>query len=188
VIDPVEPFGGEPVRDSRLCLRGFLSWALLSIVVLAAACSGSSTGPGVAGQGSSSPSPAASPSGDLREAQLAYAQCMRDHGIADFPDPDAQGHMPMPDGEDRPEVDAADGACRSLLSQPSEEEQDQGDAWLLAVAQCMREHGFSAFPDPEPGHPLNIGPDVNPELDPNNPEFQAALEACESEAADDVAR
>jgi hypothetical protein len=48
----------------------------------------------------------------------------------------------------------------------------------------MRER--SDFPDPEPGLPLSIGPDMNPGLDPNNPEFQAALEACR--AADDVAR
>jgi len=30
---------------------------------------------------------------DMRAAQLKYAQCMRAHGISDFPDPDADGGL-----------------------------------------------------------------------------------------------
>lgn len=154
---------------------------LLAIVVLATACSSDSAGPGVAALGSSSaPGASASPSGDIREQQLAYAQCMRDHGIADFPDPDAQGHLTWAkDRDDRPQFNAADEPCPSLLPQPSEEK-EQGLAWLLEVAECTREHGFPDFSDPEPGQPLSIDAGANPELDPNSTEFRAALEACKT--------
>jgi hypothetical protein len=50
--------------------------ALAACALLAAACSRSSPGPGVANVGS----PA-----------LAYASCMRTHGITNFPDPDSSG-------------------------------------------------------------------------------------------------
>src|SRR4029450_6821527 len=70
----------------RLRRTGLTVSALLAIALLATACAGGPSGPGVAGQGASS-TPSASPSGDRRDADLAYAQCMRDHGISDFPDP-----------------------------------------------------------------------------------------------------
>jgi hypothetical protein len=50
---------------------------------------------------------------------------------------------------------------------------------LLGCAEGMRER--SDFPDPEPGPPPQHRPDMNPELDQNNPEFQAALETCQAQ-------
>jgi hypothetical protein len=49
---------------------------------------------------------------------------------------------------------------------------------MLAYSRCMREHGISDFPDPnsDGGLTLNAGP--NSDLAPDNPQFQAADQAC----------
>jgi hypothetical protein len=158
--------------------------ALLLMVVLATACAGGSKGPGVAGHGTSS-TPSASPSVDPRAAELAYAKCMREHGISDFPDPQPGGGLAIqvePGSDldpDNPQYKAADDACKSLLPPPpSEEDQAQEFADMLAYAKCMREHGFPTFPDPKPGEGIDLDVGKHPELDPSNPQFQAANEVC----------
>ncbi len=173
-------------RRLGLWRSGLLASALVAVVLLAAGCSGGSAGPGVAGQGSSSaPGASASPSGDPREAELAYAQCMRDHGISDFPDPQPGGGIAIQPGQggdlapDNPQFKAADEACKSLLPPPpSAKDQQQEYEQMLRYAKCMREHGFPDFPDPKPGEGISIDAGAHPELDPNNPRFQAANKAC----------
>jgi hypothetical protein len=162
---------------------GLIVSALLALVALATACAGGSSGPGVAGQGAAS-SPSASPSGDLRDAQLAYAQCMRDHGISEFPDPEPGGGIAVvgePGGEldpNNPRFQAADEACQSLLPPPAAGEEEQSRAEGLRYARCMREHGFPDFPDPNAEGGIDLDLDQNPALDPSNPRFQEANEAC----------
>lgn len=181
-IDP------SPARPSRR--RGLIASAMLSLVVVAAACAESSAGPGVAGEGSTSASPSASPSGDLRDAQLAYAQCMRDHGITDFPDPQPGGGIAL-QGEpgsdldpDSPQFQDADEACNSLLPPPSGEEEEEAREEMLAYAECMREHGFPDFPDPQPGEGINLDAGEHPEFD--SPQFDEASEACGGPGAADT--
>jgi hypothetical protein len=182
MVREAKPHDG-PVRG-RLQRLGMAS-VLLTVVLVATACSGGSTGPGVAGQGSSStPSASASASADVREAQLAYARCMREHGISDFPDPEPGGGIAIegePGGDldpDSPRFQAADEACRSLLPPMPAEDEQEGRDEMLAYAQCMREHGFPSFPDPKPGEGINLDAGEHPELDPSNPRFQQANEAC----------
>ena len=56
----------------------------------------------------------------LKAANLEYARCMRAHGIADFPDPNAEGGISLPahPGGDldsnSPAFQAAQSACQSL--------------------------------------------------------------------------
>jgi hypothetical protein len=171
-------------RMPRPRRTGLFASALLGIVLLATACAGGSNGPGVAEQGASS-SPSASPSGDPGDGGLGYAQCMRDHGISDFPDPEASGSIPIrrePGSDldpDNPQFKAADDACKSLLPQPpSEEQQQQEFEDMLRFAQCMREHGITDFPDPKPGEGIDLNAEPGSDLDPNNPQFQAASDAC----------
>jgi hypothetical protein len=165
------------------CLRrtGRIVSALLAVVLLATACAGGSNGPAVAGQGSSS-TRAASPSGDPRDAELAYAKCMREHGISDFPDPQPGGG-PIQVGPgsnwNSPQFNAADDACKSLLPPaPPQEQQQQEWEDMLRFARCMREHGIADFPDPKPGEGFDISAGQGSDLDPNNPQFQASNEAC----------
>jgi hypothetical protein len=170
-------------RMPRLRRTGLFVSALLGIVLLATACAGGPSGPGVAGQGASS-SPSASPSGDPRDAELAYAKCMREHGISDFPDPQPGGGLAIQAGpgsdldQNNPQFKAADDACKALLPTPSKQDQEQEFADMLRFAQCMREHGIADFPDPKPGEGIDLGAGQGTDLDPSNPQFQAANKAC----------
>jgi hypothetical protein len=49
----------------------------------------------------------------------------------------------------------------------------------LKFSQCMRSHGVSAFPDPDPSGSFTIDGVVNgSSLDPNSPTFTQAIAAC----------
>jgi len=69
--------------------------------------------------GSSTP-PAASASNAAK--LLKYSECMRAHGISDFPDPNAQGHLDLGSGKKGSDLDpsnpqyvAANKACQADL-------------------------------------------------------------------------
>jgi hypothetical protein len=51
------------------------------------------------------------------QALLRFARCMREHGVADFPDPDAEGNFRAPPGSAGPKTPRFQGAmqaCRQL--------------------------------------------------------------------------
>ena len=54
---------------------------------------------------------------DKVAAARAYAQCIRDNGVPDFPDPDANGQLrgPAHEQQDTPTFRAAMQACRQKL-------------------------------------------------------------------------
>jgi hypothetical protein len=55
------------------------------------------------------------------QALLGYARCIREHGIADFPDPAADGRFPLPQslrGGKTPRFVQAMRACRQLNPDP----------------------------------------------------------------------
>jgi hypothetical protein len=105
---------------------------------------------------------------DPAEAALAFAKCMRDHGV-DMPDPVVQddsgsggGVMVQvggPGGDaavpDRSVMDAANKDCQHFMTDaagsfdpPSPEELEKMKEQALAFAKCMREHGVD-MPDPQ---------------------------------------
>jgi hypothetical protein len=131
---------------------------------------------------------------EAREAMLAFAKCMRDQGI-DMPDPQFDGGRVMQRGPDQrvsPEkMRRADEACRKYREEiePPElspEQQQEMKDGALAHAKCMREHGLENFPDPtfdeNGGAQIRIGPGTG--LDPDDPDFKAAEEACRDELPD----
>jgi hypothetical protein len=175
----------------------------MALAVLAAGCGGSSasSGSGVADiEDSSSPaSEADSPGGtteadgqDFQQAALDYAECMREQGI-DVPDPDFSGgggggglFGPNSDIDPNdPDFQAAQEECGDILQrsapQISEEQQQEFQDTLLEFAQCMREHGVDV-PDPDfsggGGGFFGGGGGGNGGIDPDDPDFQAAQEAC----------
>ena len=139
---------------------------------------------------------AAAPSPNPREAALRFAQCMREHGVSDFPDPSSRGDITIqaPGNGASPDLDpnsstfaAAQQACQKYLpsgganrGKPDAQAQQKA----LRFAQCMRDHGIKDFPDPNfqnGGAGFQIGgPGGSSNLDPNSPEFQAAQQACNS--------
>ena len=127
-----------------MSIRLAIAIAAVALALLAAGCGGSSSGK-VAQIGTTSAA---------RTGPQAFSACMRSHGVANFPDPGADGRIRIPPAiDDRlPTVRAAYRACQSLA--PSESSlTGQGGTMsqeqLLAFAACMRSHGVPAFPDPQ---------------------------------------
>jgi hypothetical protein len=167
-------------RPGRLRRAGLIAVALISVVLVAAACSHGSSGPRVAGVGSSTPT--AQSSAGAHPNPLAYAQCMRSHGLTDFPDPNASGQIdlknlhPQPGSDlypDDPRFQAAATACQSLSPIVSASQRQHDAPQMLRWAQCMRAHGINT-PDPDSNGqwPRDASPDIN------SPQFPAAVTAC----------
>lgn len=177
---------GKTTGNRGLRRAGALAVAA-AVAVLATACGGGSA-----------PSSASPPT----YAQvLALAQCMRGHGVPDFPDPNASGSYTLTsngsiEGAGGSSIDinssqaqAAYGDCRHLLPggpsisqlEQMEQQEQQGQEKalpeLLKWEQCVRSHGVPNFnlglggQSPAPG---NSGA-----FNPNSPQFQAALSACQ---------
>lgn len=182
---------------------------LASAALLVAGCGGSSSSSGVAhlssststssdpgnGGGSSSPESSAS----AQQKLVAYSQCMRTHGVPEFPEPtegklllhssDHNGHVSGVNPESA-QFQAASKACAKLAPNggkpPSPAEQTKMKEKALKFSECMRSHGVPNFPDPEfhSGGAVSIriggkkgGPGA---IDPNSPQFQSAQKACQS--------
>jgi hypothetical protein len=85
------------------------------------------------------------------------ARCMRANGVPNFPDPVPGGGFlfPMSAGINvsSPAVEAAQAACRRFAPRPPVAAgptfSAQALRQVLNIAQCMRQHGVSAFPDPQ---------------------------------------
>jgi hypothetical protein len=125
---------------------------------------------------------------DLEEQALEFAQCMRENGVPDFPDPQVNGDGGMimggPGGGgdiDPEDAEKAMEACEDLAPRGggdfSEEEQQEMQDAALENAQCMRDNGVPDFPDPvfeEGGARIDLN-----DIDPESPAFKQAQEACE---------
>jgi hypothetical protein len=126
-------------RGSRLRRDGHIVAVLACLVTFAAACSGSA-----------SPSPA----GPAHAASLTFAQCMRNHGYPRFPDPDSAGNFNLTGIDlNTPRGRSAGAACSSQAA-PANPNPGQQNAQALSQAlkfsRCMRAHGVTNYPDPNP--------------------------------------
>jgi hypothetical protein len=114
---------------------------------------------------------------EIYEAQLAYVECMREHGI-DMDDPQPGEPLRLRIEGDPEEAQAAQEACQDLLPQqgPGGANPEEAQERMLGFAECMRENGVESFPDPQPGGGIQIGPEQA-----DDPDFQAAQETCQEE-------
>jgi hypothetical protein len=121
---------------------------------------------------------------------LKFSECMRAHGVPNFPDPSANGSISISSSTgvnpQSAQVQKAQDICGKLLSlgnvAPSPAEQAQALANALKFSQCMRSHGVTNFPDPQSsggGAHIGIRISANSGLDPSSPIFQAAQKACQ---------
>src|SRR5215471_6733632 len=78
--------GHRPLRLRR-ARAGVVIAVMAAAAVLAAACSSSPSSTGAGGPPNSGGS------------GVAYAQCVRSHGIPNFPDPDSSGQIPKETGQ-----------------------------------------------------------------------------------------
>jgi hypothetical protein len=124
---------------------------------------------------------------DPEEAQLAFAQCMREHGI-DVPDPGTGGGLQITGGaENQDEMDAAMEACEPLLEnardaieQDPEREAEMREQ-MLEFTECMRDHGID-MPDPQFDEDGGFSVQAQAGEQGGDPrtddEFEAAAEEC----------
>ena len=98
-------------------------------------------------------SPSSSTSSNGPASALAHAECMRSHGVPDFPDPgpiqiDVSAHPDL--DPNSPAFVAAAKACVSLepAGPAGNGVTPQLQAAALAYSACMRTHGFPKFADP----------------------------------------
>jgi len=129
--------------------------------------------------------------------QLAFAQCMRAHGLTAFPDPGSAGGINIAGtglNPASPAFKAARSACAKLLpgggpgghGTPTAQDKRQ----MLAISTCMRAHGVTDFPDPTTTAPSSLngygeamGHDglfllVPSTIDVNSPTYEHAASAC----------
>ncbi|MGH3395630.1 MAG: hypothetical protein ACRDPO_13170 [Streptosporangiaceae bacterium] len=134
--------------------------------------------------------------------ELALAQCMRGHGVADFPDPQASGGYSLgPNGTiqgaggsvdiNSSQVQAAYGHCRHLLPggpsvsqleqkvQQAQQREEQELPAMVKFAQCMRSHAVPDFPDPALSGQSAPASGTGPVINPSSPRFEAAVRACQ---------
>jgi hypothetical protein len=172
---------------------GMLVVALAGVALLAATCSGGSPGSAVAHLGSTATTTTASGSGSTGSGKsgglLAYSQCMRSHGLPDFPDPNSQGVIEGKSSSasggnandlnpNSPTYQAAQKACQKYVSggtTPADQAQQLTEA--LKYAACMRSHGVTNFPDPTV---VNGQIEFNGSGIGRSPDYQSANTACQS--------
>jgi hypothetical protein len=179
---------------------------LVGAALLLAGCGGDSSSPSVAhlssstssdsnangGDSSSSPESSAS----VQRKMVAFAQCMRSHGVPEFPDPtegkllihssDHNGHVSGVNPRSAQFL-AAQKACAKFMPaglRPSPAQTAKLQESALKFSQCMRSHGVPNFPDPKfssGGVSVRIGGKGGAgAIDPNSPQFKAAQKACQS--------
>jgi hypothetical protein len=116
-----------------------------------------------------------------------YSACMRKHGVTNFPDPNGQGvitiHSGMGIDPGSPAFTSARSVCQKLLpngGQPTPAQIAQRQQQMLTFSVCMRAHAIKDFPDPSNGG-IHLQGGTGSDLDPNNPNFQKAQQACQKD-------
>jgi hypothetical protein len=132
---------------------------------------------------------------------LAFANCMRAHGVSNYPDPTSSpgGGVELSIGSnsgvdtEAPAFQSAQRSCKHLLpggGPGSGPPSPQAMAQMLQVSECMRAHGISGFPDPTTKPPSNpsdysgvMGHNgawlaIPNSIDPTSPAFNQAAAAC----------
>lgn len=181
----------DPLASNRPARLGVLR--LLVAIALAVACAVA-----IAACGGSSPKKSGGGS-KAAGAFLAFSECMRAHGVTNFPDPSSHGGIQLPQGMNpaTPSFRAAQTACFHKLpgggpgnQKPTKQMVDQ----QVAVSECMRQHGVSGFPDPtvHTGGPPNLNPTefsavedrggiiiaIPKSIDINSPVYKQAAQTC----------
>jgi hypothetical protein len=168
--------------------RTIIVTALLPLVMLAG-CATASPPTGVAsatGDGTTvDPAAATNSTEDPEDQGLKFAQCMRDNGIADFPDPNPNGPTEFSLGggaDEQKKFEDANKACAEFApgtgGEPPQVDQATIDK-MREFSQCMRDHGLADFPDPETeGGGIRVS--LGGKLNPDSADFKAAQDACQN--------
>ena len=166
------------------CRRPFLLGSVVAVAalsLLAAGCGGSGS-PGVANVASSTTGATTT---TATNGLLAFSQCMRSHGMPNFPDPQrfVGGNVKLTIHQLAPSQAALD-ACSDLLptnggsSQQTAQQQRTQLADERSFASCMRSHGVSRFPDPTAQGHLSVEMVQAQGIDVHSPAVLQAIQTC----------
>lgn len=142
--------------------------AAAALTVLAAACSGSPQPGSSAGSSNAGrPATASNAGGPTISRLVGFSDCVRSHGVAGFPDPQAgASNAKFPSAQQlrvsTSRLGAAEKACQHLLPVGTDDQFPAAEVPLMVRAmlpfsRCMRSHGVPNFPDPavdSEGRPL----------------------------------
>jgi hypothetical protein len=166
--------------------------AATALTLVAAACSS----PSSAGTGRSSTagrSAISSNAGGSATRFLSFSRCVRSHGVANFPDPQAgatNAKFPSAQqlGVSSSQLKTAEVDCQHLLPVGIDDQFPPAEVPLLLrsmlpFSRCMRSHGVPNFPDPaadsegRPIFPLSThGISLNYS---HSPQFSSVLDKCQ---------
>ncbi|THV29963.1 hypothetical protein [Glycomyces paridis] len=127
------------------------------------------------------------PPADETDTVGAYAACMRDNGIEDYPDPaddpdSGGGGLTLPDSIDVEGAEFQDAAeaCIELLPGLNDEDGIDPDVYeaFLEYVECMRTEGVTAYPDPEADRLVKADDLDAAGIDTGSESFEAAHAAC----------
>jgi hypothetical protein len=151
----------------RRTLRPLAAFAMVAVIsVISAGCGsngpsdpGTASGSGVPTTGSDTAS-SSDPDGNkkltARDKAVKFAECIRAHGVSDFPDPNAKNDFEYGVSVSPAVWQKATTACKDL--QPpgalSSKRTPKQQSASLRFAQCIRDNGVKDFPDPVNGEPL----------------------------------
>jgi hypothetical protein len=153
-------------------------WSLAALALIALISAGCSNAPADTGTGSGGGNTNAA----TREQAMKFAQCMRDNGVSEFPDPDASGALTIDGIANGSSLDTNTAAFKQALSACKDLEppgftggtrSPEQQKAALKFAQCMRDNGVKDFPDP-----TDTGPLINVNGAHSIPGFQAAVDKC----------
>lgn len=121
----------------------------------------------------------------IYDGLLNYSKCMRSHGVTNFPDPVPGKGLQVNGnavGGDTATYKAAESACKSLMPAGGGGDHPAQDrALALKHSQCMRDHGVTKFPDPNPNGGANLDGDKIG-MTQDDPIYKAAENACQKYA------
>jgi hypothetical protein len=143
--------------------------ALAIVALIGAGCSNGSAGNGNTGTAGSTGTASTGTAGSTgttgsgankklsaRDKAVKFAECIRAHGVSDFPDPNAKNEFEYGVSVTPAVWKQATSACKDL--QPpgtlSAKRTPKQQAASLRFAQCVRDNGVKDFPDPVNGEPL----------------------------------
>jgi hypothetical protein len=170
------------VRLTRVTLAALPLLCVLTLTGCGAEEEGGNDVASVDGTSSAAPGGAELSQDERDEMAVKFAQCMRENGVPmDDPEPGKGIQLKFGPGTSQETVQAAMEACREYNPQEngSGKADPQREAAVREFAQCMRDNGVEAFPDPEPG---SAGITITGEAG-QDPDFQTAQQACQDKLA-----
>ena len=157
---------------------------VVALALLAAGCGGGGSA-GVASVASSTTTAATT---TVQNGAVAFARCMRTHGVPDWPDPTGSGVFDKAKllqlGVSPSRVRAIEERdCNNLLpngggSQTSPQQTRTQLADELSFARCVRRHGVSRFPDPTVQDGLTVEMVQAQGIDVHSPAVLRVVQAC----------